>query len=217
MSEIRQVAYCPHCSNRAPQKLLHVQRYQERVWSSDGSEDETPWSAFVAICETCHHLLVYENLGDQLEDEKFTLGELAYPVSEHLHVAVPSSIRKVYEEASRIKNIAPNAFAVQIRRALEALCEDRGAKKGNLQNRLKNLSEKGEIPPVLAEATDTLRLLGNIAAHGIDDSVHPLQAFTIDEFFRAVVEYVYVAPSKLKEFKARLRKSKKAEEAGEKA
>lgn len=51
-----------------------------------------------------------------------------------------------------------------------------------------------------------------VSRRGIEESVHPLQAFTIDEFFRAVVEYVYVAPSKLKKFKAQLRKSEEAEE-----
>jgi len=208
MADVKRVAYCPHCNNRAPQKLVHVQRYYEPVWSSDGSEDQAPWAAFVATCETCHHLLVYENLGDQLSDEKFDHGDLSYPNPDHLPMSVPSSIRRIYDEAARIKNIAPNAFAVQIRRALEALCEDRGAKKGNLQARLSDLADKGEIPPVLAKGTEMLRLLGNIGAHGIDENIHPLLAFSINDFFRAVVEYVYIAPSKLKEFEDRLDKYK---------
>lgn len=218
MSEIRKVAYCSHCGNRAPQKLIHKQEYSEKVWSaSDGSEDVAPWSSFVAVCETCGHLLVYDNPGDQLEDSKFHLGDLVYPKSGRLHSSVPESIAKVYAEAYRIKSIAPNAFAVQIRCALEALCEDRQAAKGTLQVRLENLANKGEIPPVLAEASDTLRLLGNIGAHGIGESIHPLQAFTIDNFFRAVVEYVYVAPSKLKEFRDKLKQSAKNENDKEEA
>jgi len=218
VQKISRVAYCPHCNNTAPQKLVHVQKYFERTWATkDGAEDRAPWSAFVATCETCHHLLVYENLGDQLPDDKFDHGDLAYPKPDHLPVVVPSSIRNVYAEAPRIKNIAPNAFAVQIRRALEALCEDRAAKKGNLQTRLKDLADKGEIPPVLAKASDFLRLLGNIGAHGIDETIHPLQAFSIDDFFRAVVEYVYIAPSKLKEFEARLKRYRKKKEIKEKA
>jgi len=157
-------------------------------------------------------LLVYENYGDQWADEEFNYGELSYPESDHLPMAVPSRIRKVYAEAARIKNIAPNAFAVQIRRALEVLCEDRGAKKGNLQNRLSALGDKGEIPSTLAKASDLLRLLGNIGAHGINQDIHPLQVFPIDDFFRAVVEYVYIAPSKLKEFQERLNEYKKKRE-----
>ena len=104
MSEIRKVAYCPHCGNRAPQKLLHVQRYLEKGWSMrDASESENPWSSFIATCETCHNVLVYENFGDQLPEEKFHHGELVYPESGRLNVAVPSNIRRVYDEAYRIK------------------------------------------------------------------------------------------------------------------
>ena len=208
MTDIRKVAYCPHCGNRAPQRLIHRQQYLERGWSvPDGIEDEHTWSSFVAVCETCEHLLIYDNVGDQLGEDDFNLGDLVFPESGQLHRSVPATIADAYMEAYRIKELAPNAFAVQLRRAIEALCEDRKAKQGNLYVRLKDLADKGEIPPVLAEATDTLRILGNIGAHSIGESIHPLQTYAIDEFFRVVVEYVYVAPSKLKEFKKELKRS----------
>ena len=214
MEEIRRVQYCPHCGNTAPQKLVHVQHYLGKGWSlSDGSEDEFPSSTFVAVCETCHHVLVYDDFGDQWEPKEFHHADLVYPKSGYLHSSVPPSIAKVYEEAYRIKSVAPNAYAVQIRRALEAICEDRGATKGSLQTMLKELSDKGEMPPVLSEASNNvLRLLGNIGAHGIGESVHPLQVFALDEFFRAIVEYVYVAPSRLKEFKDRMSQFQKKNE-----
>lgn len=204
--EVRRVAYCPHCGNRAPQRLIHTQRYLERTWlGSDGEEaDPTPWSTFIAVCETCDKVLLYDNLGDQTNETHFDSCELDYPQSARLHISVPQRIANVYEEASRIKEIAPNAFAVQIRRALEAVCEDRGVEKGTLQKKLNKLAKSGEIPPLLAEASEVLRLLGNIGAHGTEESVHPLLATAIDDFFRAIVEYTYVAPSKLKDFKSRV-------------
>ena len=202
---VRKVLYCPHCGNRAPQRLIHTQKYLEKAWSShDGFEDEHFWSTFVAVCETCGHVLLYDNPGDQFNDNEFQHGDLIYPKSGKLHSSVPKNIAEVYEEAFRIKAIAPNAFAVQIRRALEAICEDRGATKGNLQSRLSQLTEKGDIPPVLSEVSDVLRLLGNIGAHAVKESVHPLQAFALDDFFRAIVEYVYIAPNKLNDLKARM-------------
>jgi hypothetical protein len=211
VEQVRRVLYCSHCGNQAPQRLIHKQQYMEKAWSvSDGAEDKQFWSTFVTVCETCGHILLYDNPGDQFSDNEFHLCDLAYPKSGSLHPSVPKSIAKVYEEAHRIKSIAPNAFAVQIRRALEAICDDRGAKKNSLQKQLEELSTKGEIPPVLAEASDALRLLDNIGAHGINESVHPLQAFAVDDFFRAIVEYVYVAPSKLKEFKRKMEGFKKA-------
>ena len=47
--------------------------------------------------------------------------------------------------------------------------------------------------PTLAEMSDVLRLIGNIGAHHGSAPVHPWQVHAIDNFFRAVVEYVYVA------------------------
>jgi hypothetical protein len=166
---------------------------------------------FVVVCETCDHVLLYENMGDQLGNSEFESAELEYPKGGRLSIDVPQTIRGVYDEAARIKEIAPNAFAVQVRRALEALCEDRAAKGRSLAERLKELSTRAEIPPVLAEMTDVLRLIGNMGAHGIGETVHPLQANAIDEFFKAVIEYVYVAPAKLRAFKERMESSKKAE------
>src|SRR5690554_2258421 len=202
---LTRVQYCPHCGNQAPQRLIHTQRHMEKTWSvSDGSEDEHPWSTFIVVCETCHQVLLYDNMGDQLSDKEFDQADLIYPKSGNLHHSVPELIRKVYQEAFRIKELAPNAFAVQIRRSLEAVCEDRGAGKGSLQKRLANLVDKGEIPPTLSELSDVLRLLGNLGAHGINESVLPIQAAAIDDFFRVIVEYVYVAPHKLNEFREKM-------------
>ena len=53
-TEIRKVLYCPHCGNKAPQRLVHTQRYMVRTWAvANGKEDEAPWSIFVVVCETC--------------------------------------------------------------------------------------------------------------------------------------------------------------------
>jgi hypothetical protein len=167
-------------------------------------DEDLPCAYFVVVCETCDELLLYQAFLEVPEDKDFHLADLIWPDPGVLHRAVPESVADCYVEAARIKNLAPNAFAVQIRRALEALCDDRSAKKGALQRRLTDLASRGEIPPVLAEMTDVLRLLGNIGAHAAHQSVKPGHVRAIDDFFRAVVEYVYVAPSRLKEFRERL-------------
>ena len=207
MGKIRQVAYCPHCCNTAPQLLVHHQFHLEKAYdTSNGSESEHPWSSFVAVCETCKHILVYDNTGNSWEADQFHLADLVYPQSSYLHYSVPRKIKNVYNEAHRIKELAPSAFAVQIRRALEAICEDQGAKKGNLQSRLETLTKEGKLPSILSDVGDILRLLGNIGAHGITESIHPLQANSLDEFFRAIVEYIYIAPFRLKEVREQMKK-----------
>jgi hypothetical protein len=207
LNRIRRIAYCTHCGNRASQELIHVQKYMERTWFADGSESEpSPWSMFVAVCDTCNQLLLYENIGDQNDPEYFDKSELVFPRPPRLDIAVPHEIAAIYEEAIRIRELAPNAFAVQIRRALEALAADKGIKKGSLQSQLNELAKNGDIPPNLAKATDLLRILGNVGAHASSQSVHPLLAHVIDEFFRAVIEYVYVAPRRLAQFENEMKR-----------
>ena len=211
--EIRNVAFCPHCGNSAPQRLLQSHHCSETawfIWDEEDKDEEHELEAvyFVATCETCQGLLLYAAFDESTADEQFHLTKLLWPASGVSHESIPERVATIYEEAARIKNLAPNAFAVQIRRALEAVCEDRGAQKKVLQVMLRELSDKGEIPRVLAEMTDVLRLLGNIGAHAADQSVRPSQVYALDEFFRAVVEYVYIAPSKLKVFRQRLARIK---------
>jgi len=201
MEVIRKVEFCPHCGNKSPQKLLHEQYCSSKGWLiDDGMEFDVEIGYFVAVCETCSAILVYRAIEDIPEAKYFTACDLVYPESGKLHRSVPSVVAEIYNEAARIKTAAPNAYAVQIRRALEAICEDRGSQNGTLQKRLKELSDKGEIPSLLAQVSDALRLLGNVGAHVTAESVKPWQVYTIDDFFRAIVEYVYVAPSKLREF-----------------
>ena len=172
------------------------------------SDDNLPCAYYVAVCETCNEILLYHSFIDIVEDKDFHRSELIWPDPGVLHQSVPKTIAVCYSEAARIKNLAPNAFAVQIRRAVEALCDDRGAKKGNLQSRLQDLASRGEIPPILAEMTDVLRLLGNIGAHAADQNIKPGHVPAIDNFFRAIIEYVYVAPSKLNEFQEMMKSLK---------
>ena len=121
----------------------------------------------------------------------------------------PSRSESATFMTSRIEHIAPNAFAVQIRRALEAICIERGATKGTLVQNIQELANRGDIPKTLAEASDLLRLIGNVGAHAGDRDVHPLQAYSLGRFFRAIIEYLYVSPKTIQEFRASLEESKK--------
>jgi len=131
---------------------------------------------------------------------------LVFPSNVDLDASIPEIVASNYRESKRVQKVSPNSFAVLIRRALEALCDDRGVSSGTLQARLAKLSEKGEIPPVLVEVTDVLRTLGNSGAHNAEQRVTVPMTWQMDKFFRTLVEYVYVAPARLKEFRKSLDK-----------
>ena len=205
---IRCVTFCPHCGNRAPQKLVYSNHfYSNGFFDMEGNktDNDLPAAYFIAECETCHEVLVYLAEAHIPEKNRFLDSNLIWPDPGFLGQGVPSLIKEIYKEAMRIKNLAPNAFAVQVRRALEALCDDRGANKGTLYDRLKSLVEKNEIPPVLSEMSNILRLIGNIGAHATQQNVKAGHVRIIDEFFKAIIEYVYVAPQKVKQLKKQLK------------
>ncbi len=79
---------------------------------------------------------------------------------------VPQSVRDSFEEA--LDCHAASCFvaaAIMVRRTLEEICRDRGAKGDNLKQRIKDLETKIILPTELIEAMNELRLLGNDAAH----------------------------------------------------
>ena len=203
------IAFCPHCGNKSPQREVFCHSYRDTWYGSDGrplEQGDGPASeAIVCVCETCNSVLLYDGIA---HSETGVWPELMYPESENLPKSVPETVRDIYREAAIIKRNAPNAFAIMIRKALEAICDDRSVAQGTLAVRLKKLSERGDIPPALAELTDALRVVGNTAAHGSVQSITAPMTWAIDDFFRAVIEYVYVAPSKLEKFKEQLEQVK---------
>lgn len=201
--EEHDIAFCPHCGNTTPQEL---EGHTFSLNHKDGSH-----SYFLTRCGTCLEGLLYRYIDPmngmpQMSHGDFQLKgyELVWPKPGDLHSSVPNAVSKIYAEASAIKGRAPNAFANQIRRSLEAICKDRGADHRILARNLQELASRGEIPPTLAEMTDVLRQLGNIGSHAGDEDIDPEYVDVIDDFFRAIVEYVYIAPFKVNEFKARL-------------
>jgi hypothetical protein len=92
----------------------------------------------------------------------------------------------------------------QIRRLLEFICNDQGASGKTLFDKLNHLTSKGIFPGYFANITDLLRRVGNMGAHAMPEDVSVWDAELIDDFFRSVIEYVYVAPAKIKRMRERL-------------
>ena len=79
---------------------------------------------------------------------------------------VPPAIAASLEEAIKCHSSqCYKAAALMVRRVLEELCEERGAKGNNLKDRIAALASIIIIPKELIQAADHLRLLGNDAAH----------------------------------------------------
>src|SRR5574341_210357 len=207
---IQNIAFCPHCGNTTPQRLVFTHSYEGAGYDAGtGAKEEygPPCEYYVAVCSTCNDLLLYHNFIDQTDAEHFSEADLIHPNNQQLPDSVPNIVQQAYAEAVRIQRLAPNAYAVMIRRALEAVCDDRKVPNGSLQKRLALLVERGELPVTLSEMTTILRTLGNSGAHYTAKPITIPMTWGMNEFFRAVIEYVYIAPSKIEKFRKRLNQS----------
>ena len=202
MPEHSQIVRCPHCSNTTPHRLLFAHKAPEYFYATNGDGVDALCDELYELveCLTCKCISLYCESG--MDGER----NLTWPKSDVLDKSVPAAVADHYYEAKKIQNLSPSAFVVMIRRALEALCADRGVAVGPLHKSLKKLAESGEIPERLADVTSVLRQIGNEGAHHTGTKVNIPMTWTIDEFFRVLIEYVYVAPKKLEGFQSRLNK-----------
>lgn len=207
--EDRYITICHHCGNTAPLNLVYHDSSVEMVDVGDGMNMSLSHYCFLVRCETCDSISLYGTADYDSNPSNWARGRLLYPFEKNLPDSIPEKVRKAYVEASRISRIAPNAFAGQIRRALEYLCVDKGAKGVTLCEMVKDLAAQETIPPTLAEMGDSIRILGNLGVHAGAEDISLLDVETMNDFFNAIVEYVYIAPSKLTALKERL-SSKKA-------
>lgn len=200
-------SFCPNCGNVSRHRVIHEHSY--RAAAGAGREIDSVF--IVASCETCNEPLVYVWTidGHAAGGEPFHEADLVWPDDGELHSAVPPVIRETYREAIRIQRLTPTAFAVQVGRALEYLCKDRKTGGTTLQKQLDSLAKRGEIPGALTKMSSTIRILRNSGAHATGVKVSELDAEAIDGFFRSVIEYVYVAPFKLEEYRRRVKEAGK--------
>lgn len=200
------VALCPHCGNRSPQPRSH---------SVSCGDDDYRTAYHLAQCSTCDEFVLYAEHEQErgcyppgYEPGTHDDSHRVWPVEDRLSRHLPRRAIPHYQEAEAVRQRAPNSYANAIGRALEAVCKDRQAVGRDLAAKLQDLVAKGVLPSVLSEMADTVRAFRNLGSHEDDaDGVTADDVEAIDAFFRAVVEYVYVAPAKLETVRKRLGKS----------
>lgn len=206
----QQVLYCPHCGNKSIQTTLLEQQYKEIVYVGPEAQEETFDATYtVTRCESCNRLLVYTAC-EEFADET-PLGDLVYPKQPLFSRDVPENVRRIHAEAARVKHVSPLAYVILARRVLEEICQVKGVNKPNLSQALSELASQGVIPKTLAEATTLIRLVGNAGAHASDMKITVPQVWAVENLIEALIEYLFVAPSRIEGFKQSLDHAKSTE------
>ena len=208
MKQQEQTTTCQHCGNKTPQVFKFEITSIEDISLSDGSIHPIKIYYFLVQCKTCEKVSLYSNWEVAADPYYLENALCLYPKIEKISSSVPDIIRQSYNEAKKVEKISPTAFVVLIGKSLECLCEDKKAEGNNLKNKLDDLAKKGIIPKTLLKMGHSVRLLRNIGAHPSDYDITPEEVKIISDFFVAVIEYVYVAPEKIKNLEEKLKRYK---------
>jgi hypothetical protein len=201
---------CPHCEHAA-----YVDTDAKRsgtaactIQSADG-----PWVATVnyVVCPNpeCKRTTInlaygkgvvdgmgyirWSGSGSDVKRMRLRPATYARPMPEY----VPAPVREDYLEACAILDLSPKAAATLARRALQGMIRHfHGIVKGTLAKEIEALKEK--VDPLVWQAIDAVRGVGNIGAHMEKDidliiDVEPDEALKLIRLIELLVKEWYVA------------------------
>lgn len=205
---------CHHCGNKTLMELVSTYNKKEDF---EGTWDEKTWNLF--MCPVCQdvtlerkylysedimHAYYSEDDSYRYEEiEEATMIDVLYPYESSKKDSIPDKVKSAFESAIRVKNIDGAICAIAIRRTLEMMCKEKGEVKGNLFDKLKNLSSQGILPPILNDMASVLRVVGNSAAHADEEFRSDLVPSMI-EFTTIILDYVYNLPKRIADIQAEI-------------
>jgi hypothetical protein len=84
------------------------------------------------------------------------------------------------------------------------VCKDKGSTKKDLKARITELALNGILPDTIVSMMDSGRIIGNLGAHASSAKVTEDDANLLIDFCLAILEYVYVVPTRIAAVQRRL-------------
>ena len=213
VDEIRTIdVFCENCNVRVAARIVatHVKSTPHDVGTSFTDPADAHYDVFeyaIAVCGRCESVFLVELTSYEIPGEvSAPQGErVLYPTSRQISTeGMPASIARAYSTAARAFRVGLHEpCVIMCRKCLEALCEELGATKGNLKERLVTLRERGHIDQKLLAWADELRLIGNDAAHDLNVIMEQVDARDALEFVEAILMYAFSLNRRFEEFKNR--------------
>jgi hypothetical protein len=158
-------------------------------------------------CNKCRSpiLVRMDNIGNMADGDIWDTPNRIYPTEgEQANPNAPKEIRTAFEEARACYRARSyTAAAIMCRKALEGVCGAHGVNERNLGGALRKMKEQGLIDERLFEWSDTLRVAGNEAAHGVGAATSEADARDILEFTNAILDYLFSYRDRFEKFKKR--------------
>lgn len=203
---------CYHCGNETPMKKVGTYTWGSRDY--EYSDFDYLYTYELFACPVCHKVTLRQTYSDEdmvrfcsadyedyvLFDEKTVL----YPVSSIEHNSVPQKIKDAYEAALKTRGVDKYLCLMGLRRTLELILKDKGAKKWGLKDKIEEIAAKGLLPDTLKEASSLAKMFGDAAAHDKEIDVDQHDVDAMSDFIGYIIEYLYVVPDRINTYKLRL-------------
>jgi hypothetical protein len=139
---------------------------------------------------------------------------IVFPREELLFVAnedMPGNIVPLFKEAASIVNSSPRGATALLRLCVQLLCGHLGETGENINKDIGSLVKKG-LSPIIQQALDVLRVIGNSAVHPgqIDLADDRETAHTLFNLLNVIVETMISQPKHIEEMYLRLPETARA-------
>lgn len=193
---------CPHCNNRSK----FYTKYNITVHVGDHTYGFQTDFHYLCQCEFCQDVLYVKCWKVDIDPDWHLQYEAHYPMGSHLGgEGIPPLIYAAAYEASKCLNVSAYlATAVMCRRTIESIVKDQGATGSNLAAAIKTLVDQNSLPASMGDLADLVRIVGNIGAHASHEEVTQEQAQSMFNLTRALVDALYVTPTRVKDMRHRL-------------
>lgn len=149
---------CFHCGNIGLLRIVHKYSYNfggpsfDEVGQIVDYDLQEHFDWFMLSCPVCHKVTLRQEYSDEYTHDFYTSIETLYPQSSIDYVGVPENIKTAFEAALKVKNIDTAVCALSLRRVLEAICKERGAKGKNLERMIDDMISRQILPQMFVDA-----------------------------------------------------------------
>lgn len=189
---------CPYCNQNATITQNNFHNSDFKFYYRNKYDEDLTFKTSIIICpnDQCRDFTISANL---LKDTETILNWQLKPNSSAKQYPdyIPQAILDDYNEACLIRDLSPKASATLSRRCLQGMIRDFwGESKNTLNEEIKAIKDK--IDPIIWQAIDAVRKIGNIGAHMEKDidliiDVEPNEAQMLIGLIEILLKEWYVA------------------------
>ncbi len=200
---VYRISRCPQCGVATPLISQVGSAYLHAEGSGPYGRDR--WY-FTGVCSRCqNHMLFYGEANTKPERGTDQPAQIfvtkTFPNLETVADELPERAANFFQQAIESKH-APDGALMLAASAIDAMLKDNGYRDGSLFARIQQASNDGLLTNEMAGWAHEIRLSANEPRHADDEftSASSEDAEQIIQFARALGEYLYVLPARVKKW-----------------